>query len=155
MWYKFPHRFETRHCGIALAVLLSTVLSLPAGAAEVWKVNIAKSKFGPSSNTLVLERDKANTANPGASKLLVISNQKIYLAMDEAAYNASSPGIRAVSYSNWRGMKLVQIGDHVRSTDICGFHCQSGVPDPRMTLTFVTKGVDASKDMDTVLALGN
>ena len=54
MWYKFTNRFETRHAGLALAVLLSAALSLPANAAEIWKVNFAKSTFSSGSNTLVL-----------------------------------------------------------------------------------------------------
>ena len=122
MWYKFTNHFETRHAGIALAVLLSAALSLPVNAAEIWKVNIAKSKFGSSSNTLVLERDNGKTTtqgvdangNPTANTFLVISNGKIYLATDEAAYNASSAGIRTVDYTNWRGPNIVRRIDSMR-----------------------------------------
>src|SRR5258707_331760 len=113
------NRFETRYAGIALTVLLSTALSLPAHAAEIWKVNLAKSTFSSGSNTLVLERanGKAPTlgidvkGSPTAGTFLVISNGKIFLAEDEATYATSSgAGVRTVDYAGWRDMKLGQIG---------------------------------------------
>ena len=159
MTCKFTTRFETRYAAIALAALFSAALSLSAHAAEVWKVNFEKSKFSSGSNTLVLDRDigKATTqvdekGNPTASTLLIVSNGGIYLAMDEATYNATHDGVRTVAYPSMPGMKLVQIGDKVRSADYCGFRCQSGLPDRRMTLTFTAKGVDPRGDMSTILA---
>jgi hypothetical protein len=160
MWYKFPNHFETRHAGIALAVLLSAALSLPAHASEIWKVNLAKSKFGSGANTLVLERNSGKATsqgidakgNPNANTFLVISDGKIYMATDEAAYDPSGNGVRRVDYTGWKNMKLVQIGDNVRSTDHCGFRCQAGVPDPRLTLTFTAKG-DVTRQMSNVLVL--
>ena len=158
----YSNRFETRHAAIALTVLLSATLSLPSYAAEIWKVNLAKSTFSSGSNTLVLERDsgKATTqgidakGNPAAGTFLVISNGNIYLAADESASDAtSSTGVRTVDYTGWRDMKLVQIGDKVRSANYCGFACQSGLPERRMTLTFTAKGGDVSKQMSTILVL--
>ena len=142
------NRFETRHAGIALTVLLSAALSLPANAAEIWKVDLAKSTFGSGANTLVLERASGKATQgmelkgtPAPGTFLVISNGKIYLAADESASDAtSSTGVRTVDYTAWKDMKLVQIGDKVRSADYCGFACQSGLPDRRMTLTFTAKG---------------
>ena len=159
MTCKFNTRFETRYAAIALAALFSTALSLSAHAAEVWKVNFEKSKFSSGQNTLVLDRDngKATTqvdekGNPTASTLLIVSNGGIYLAMDEATYNATHNGVRTVDYPSMPGMKLVQIGDKVRSADYCSFACQGGLPDRRKTLTFTAKGVDPRGDMSTILA---
>ena len=156
------NRFETRHAVLALTVLLSAALSLPANAAEIWKVDQAKSTFGAGANRLVLERVSGKAApgmelkgTPATGTFLVISNGKIYLAADESASDAtSSTGVRTVDYSAWKDMKLVQIGDHVRSTDYyCGFRCQSGLPERRMTLTFTAKGVDPSRQMSNILVL--
>jgi hypothetical protein len=155
----YSKRFETRHAVIALSVLLSTALSLPAHAAEIWKVDLAKSTFSSGSNTLVLERASGKAgidakANPASGTFLVISNGNIYLAADESASDAtSSTGVRTVDYTGWKDMKLVQIGEKVRSADYCGFRCQSGLPDSRMTLTFTAKGGDVSKQMSTILVL--
>ena len=157
----YSNRFETRHAAIALTVLLSAALSLPSYAAEIWKVNLAKSTFSSGSNTLVLEKasgkatqDIDTKGNPAAGTFLVISDGKIYLAADESASDAtSSTGVRTVDYTGWRDMKLVQIGDKVRSRDYCGFACQAGLPDRRMTLTFTAMGGDISKQMSTILVL--
>ena len=156
----YTNRFERRYAGIALTVLLSTALALPSHAAEIWKVNMAKSTFSPASNTLVLERASGKATqgidakgNPPASTFLVVSDGKVYLAENDATSETSGNGIRTVDYTSWRDMKLVQIGDHVRSRDYCGFSCQSGLPDRRMTLTFTAKGIDPSKQMSNVLVL--
>jgi hypothetical protein len=162
MWSKFANQFETRHAGIALVVLLSAALSLPANAADIWKINYEKSKFSSGSNTLVLERGSGQATSqsmnpkrdPSASTFLVISDGKVYLATDEAASDVSSSnGVRKVNYTLWRDMKLVQIGYNARSTDYCGFSCQSGQPDKRMTLTFNAKGGDPSDQMRNVVVL--
>jgi hypothetical protein len=156
MTYKFT-RFETQYAAIALAALFSAALSLSAHAAEVWKVNFEKSKFSSGSNTLVLDRDNGKATvdekgNPTANTLLIVSHGRIYLAMDEATYNATHNGVRTVDYPSMPGMKLVQIGDNVRSKDYCGFRCQSGLPDTRMTVTFTAKGLDPRGDISTILA---
>jgi hypothetical protein len=154
----YTNRFETRYAGIALTFLLSTALSLPAHAAEIWKVNLAQSTFSSGSNTLVLERASGKASsqatdakgNPAPGTFLVISNGKIFLAADDAT---SGAGVRTIDYNGWRDMNLVQIGDKVRSADHCGFACQAGLPDRRMTLTFTAKGVDPSKQMSNILVL--
>jgi len=122
---------------------------------------LAKSTFGPGSNTLVLERGSGKATqgidakgDPAANAFLVVANGKIYLAATEAASDAtSSTGVRTVDYTAWKDMKLIQIGDKVRSANYCGFACQSGLPDRRMTLTFTAKGGDPSKQMSTILVL--
>jgi hypothetical protein len=156
-------RFDSRHAGVALAVLIAAVLSLPANAAEIWKVNLAKSKFSSSTNTLVLERDSAKASaqniggntDSGANTFLVIAHRKIYLATDEAASDASNRSVRTVDYTAWRGMKLVQIGEKVRPADICGFSCQAGLRDSRMTLTFTSNGVDPSRQMSKIVVFND
>src|SRR2546423_15452087 len=98
----YSNRFETRHAAIALTVLLSATLSLPSYAAEIWKVNLAKSTFGSGSNTLVLERGNGKPTqgidakgDPAANAFLVVANGKIYLAASETASDAtSSTGVR-------------------------------------------------------------
>jgi hypothetical protein len=156
MTCKFTTRLETRYAAIALAALFSAAMSLSAHAAEVWKVNFEKSKFSSDSNTLVLDRDNRKgvdeKGNPSASTLLIVSNGGIYLAMDEATYNATHNGVRTVAYPSMPGMKLMQIGYNVRYTNYCGFRCQSGLPDTRITVTFTAKGVDPRGDMSTILA---
>ena len=105
----YTNRFETRYAGIALTVLLSTALSLSAHAAEIWKVNIAKSTFSSGSNTLVLERDSGKATTQGidakgdtpASTFLVISNGKIYLAEDGVGSSASH-AFRSPRSHPWR-----------------------------------------------------
>src|SRR5258705_13000940 len=112
----YINRFETRYAGIALTVLLSATLSLPAHAAEIWKVDLTRSTFSSGSNTLVLERasgkappQSIDAKNPTAGTFLVISNGKIFLAADDATYaTSSSSGVRTVDYTGWRDMKLVQ-----------------------------------------------
>ncbi len=159
MWSKFTHH-EARYAGMALSALLVAALSLPAHAAEIWKIDLAKSQFGPGSNTLVLERDSAKATNPGIdakgnpSTFLVISNGKVYLATDPSVSDATSGNVvKTVDYTRWSDMKIVQIGDKVRSTNYCGFACQAGLPDKRMTLTFTAKGMDVSKQMGNILVL--
>ena len=156
----YSKRFETRYAAIALTVLMSAALSLPANAAEIWKVDVAKSTFGSGANRLVLERVSGKATpgmelkgNPATGTFLVISNGKLYLAANESASDAtSSTGVRTVDYTAWKDMKLVQIGDKVRSADHCGFRCQNGLPEGHMTLTFTANG-DVSKQMSTILVL--
>ena len=161
---KFTNRRVTLSAGVVLSVLLGAALSLPAHAAEIWTVNVAKPKFGTSASTLVLERNNGRSAasaadakgNPSASTFLIISSGKLYLATDDADAASSGNGVKTVDYSRWRGMKFVQIGDRVRSADSCGFSCQSGLNQSaviasHMTLTFTGKNVDAGRQMSTTL----
>jgi hypothetical protein len=158
---KFTNRFETRFAGIALATLLGAALSSPAQADETWKINMAKSHFSPTSNTLVLDRARGRATtqitdakgNPTASTFLVLSNGKVYLATDDAAPDAASGG-KAIDYSLWRGMKLVQIGDRALAED-CGYFCKMSRPNDRMTLTFTANGIDVSGRMSDDVAVLN
>jgi len=164
MLSKTNHQFVI--AAFAAVVLAAAVpqAGYAAGAVETgtWKLNVEQSKFGPGANTLVIERAgdaKASTqgnvtsATTSGGTFLVISNGKVYLATDD--YAALSSGIRQVNYSLWRGMRLVQIGDKVRASDYCGFRCQSGLPDNRMTITFIAKdNIDMSKQrMNDIVVL--
>lgn len=157
---KFSNHSLSRYAVVSLIALLSTAFSMPLQAAEMWKVNLAKSSFNAHSNTVVLERvNKAANqsidakADAGAGTFLVVSDGKIYLAADPSA--DFSNGLTTVDYTRWRDMKLVQIGDNVRSVDHCGFRCQFGIADNRLTLTFASRGLDASKYMEKVIVLNN
>jgi hypothetical protein len=124
-------------------------LAMAAPSTGLWKVDIAKSKFGTGSSTVIVERAKASDGT--TRTFLVINGGKAYLAT--AAANASN-GVAAVDYSSWKGMKLVQIGANVRAKEECYVRCQFGVPSARMILTFRT--VNAGRQpMADLLALAN
>jgi hypothetical protein len=149
MW----HKHSVTLTSAAVAALLTAALSWPAQAAEVWRVNVEKSKFSSSTNTLVLDRFMGKpsaqivaSGNPAAGTFLVIAGGKVYLAADQSA-DAWGTGIKTVDYTRWMDMKLVQIGDHVRSLDYCSFRCQAGLADRRKTLSFIAKGGDPSERM--------
>src|SRR5258705_11148449 len=94
------NRLETRHAAFALTVLMSAALSLPANAAEIWKVDMAKSTFGVGANTLVLERASGNAtqATSAAGTFLVISNGRLYVAAHESPSDeTSSTGVRLIA----------------------------------------------------------
>ena len=98
MWYKSTAYCVPKRRTIGLAVLLSTAFLLPAHAADVWKIDLARSKFSASGNTLVLDRVQASTDSTAATgnsttgSFLVISNGNLYMATDETAATAWSPG---------------------------------------------------------------
>jgi len=151
VWSEITDLFKARYTRTALAALIGVSWALSAHAAEVWKLNVEKSKFSSSANTLVMDRYTGKMSGPDGDakgvpapkKFLIISNGKLYLATDATAYDAlSGNGARAVDYTRWKDMNIVEIGDNVRSVDFCGFSCQRGLPDNRMTLTFKAKGVD-------------
>jgi hypothetical protein len=155
MWNK-PTLSARKYCGIALSLLLSSALSLPAHAMENWKVNMAKSHFSSGVNTLVLERDTGSPNAPGKAaggSFVVISGDKVYVAKDESAFDAASGKFKTVDYNRWRDMKIVQIGEKVRTNDYCSFHCQAGHPEPHRTLTFIAVGGDPSPRMRDIVVL--
>lgn len=158
MWSK-PALLSSKHYGrFALMVLLTSALSLPVHAMERWKVNMAKSHFSSGSNTLVLERDTgapgaAATAKAAAGSFLVIAGDNVYLATDEAALDAATGKIRTVDYSRWKDMKIVRLGEKVRSDDYCSFRCQTGHPDNHRTLTFRSTAGDPSEKMNSIVVL--
>lgn len=135
---------------LTLAVALPEASSAKtASDVAIWTINLAKSKFGPESNTLVLERSRqgamaarqSSNANTAGGSFLVISNGSVYMATDAQAYDAA-PGVKRVDYNAWRSMKLVLLGDKVQTNAYCSFRCQQGLADNRsVTLTFASKGV--------------
>jgi hypothetical protein len=138
----------------ALAAALPTAVSAQNTAKmDVWTVNMTKSTLGPASGTLVLEQQKppVDTAGyPASHSFLLVSNGKLYLATDNAS---SGTGAKNAAYSRWTGMKLSQIGNEVKSGDVCGFRCQSGLTDRRpMTIVFKTTAAtgDAMRDVNAI-----
>ena len=144
----------------AIAAALSLAASiLPAHADEIWNINHAKSHFGPGNNMLILERGKlpatndATTGRSASAAFLVITGDKVYMAVDEEAI-ASGSAVRKVDYSRWNGMKLTLIGDHLRRDDYCSLSCQSGVRPNTVTLHFTAAaGTDPADTMGTVVAV--
>jgi hypothetical protein len=148
-------KYQNMISGIGIAALMGATMALPAHADEIWKINYARSHFGPSANTLVLQRvNSGGNTSLGVSargSFLVISGGKIYMAVDEQAL-ASDPAVRKVDYTRWRDMKLVEIGDHIRS-GYCDFRCQSGFSNNEVTLTFVAHGNDPTDTMQNMIAV--
>jgi hypothetical protein len=104
-----------------------------------WKIDVAKSHFGPERNTMVIERaSSGGDAKDASNTFIVIANGKVYVATAPEASDAN--GVRKVDYGHWRNMKLVQVGENAKSADLCGFQCQSGLVENRLTLSF--KGVN-------------
>jgi hypothetical protein len=50
-------------------------------------------------------------------------------------------------------MKIVQIGEKVRTDDFCDFHCQAGHLETHRTLTFSAIGGDPTSKMGSVIVL--
>ena len=66
---------------------------------------------------------------------------------------SDSKGVKLVDYAGMvRDGKAVLIGTNARSTDHCGFRCQTGLPDPRLTLTFTAVNA-AGQQINDMLAL--
>jgi len=100
-----------------------------------WKIDIAKSHFGPEKNTMVIERATSSSADANAgSTFVVIAAGKVYLATAPEAYDAQ--GVKKIEYGHWKDMKLLQVGENAKSIDLCGFLCQSGHVEDHLTLTF-------------------
>lgn len=139
---------------------MATAMALPAHADEIWNINYTKSHFGPAANTLVLEHGNlpspAETApaKPASASFLVITGDKVYMAVDEQALASGNP-IRKVDYTRWNTMKLVLIGDHPRNVDeYCGLRCQSGIPANAITFHFTAvEGKDPSDTMHEMVAV--
>ncbi len=84
-----------------------------------WKIDVAKSKFGPERNTMVIERADASSsagANGTSNTFVVIANGKVYIATSSEAYDTiSSNGAKKIDYSRWKDMRLVQVGENAQS----------------------------------------
>jgi len=159
MCFKSLHRMTARHTGFALSLLLASAFSLPANATEKWNINIAKSHFSAGTNTLVLERNtssaeagKVQPGNAANGHFLVIAGDKVYLATDETAFEASG-AIKTVDYNRWKQMKMTLIGEKVHSNDFCIFRCMTGHQENRRTVTFTAVGGDPSSQMSGLIAL--
>jgi len=157
MWSHPTLRSTRNYCGIALIAFLSSALSLPASAMEKWKINMDKSHFSEGSNTLALDRvtnSPTTAGRPAGGTFVVIAGDKVYLATDQAAFDAASgKTIKPVDYTRWKDMKIVQIGERVRTNDYCDFHCQAGHLESHRTVTFTAVGGDPSPQMRNVVVL--
>ncbi len=149
--------FTARRTLFSALTALTLAAALPqAGLAAttsddgIWKVDAAKSNFSSGSATLTLER--AESVNPAAGSFIVISKGSVYRVTGATA--SDGKGVQQVDYARMtREGKAVLIGTKVRSTGLCGFRCQSGLPEPRMTLTFrPTSG--AGQQINDMLAEG-
>ena len=102
-----------------------------------WKIDVAKSHFGPDYSTIVIERaDTSSGAHSASGNFVVISNGNVYLATAPEGYGAKN-----VDYSGWKDMRLVQVGEKAQSIDPCMFRCLTGVVERWMTLRF--RNIDA------------
>lgn len=160
MWFKFD-TIQFQPGGVALAVLLSAAGAVPAHAAEMWKVNMARSKFSAGPNTLVLERYNGPASAPVVDtngkpiqRVLIISNSKLYIAKEAAAADAlAGKGFRTVADTAPKGPNVVQIGANAHSTDHCDFRCQGGLAPRTITLAFDASGVDPRDMMSDAIVL--
>ena len=105
----------------------------------VWKIDMARSQFGPTSNTLTIARD-GQALNHAANPVIVISKHNVYLAKGAPAQAMlSSTAFQTVGYAGSGGGEIVLIGMNARISDYCNFRCQLGLADGRpMTVTFKT-----------------
>ena len=109
----------------------SSTITLSAGA---WKIDAAHSHFGPDYSTMVIERASASSGdNAGSNTFVVVTDGKVYLATAAEAF--ASNGAKKIDYSDWKDMKLVQVGENAQSIDPCQT-CLSGLAEKRLTLRF-------------------
>jgi hypothetical protein len=97
-----------------------------------WKVDTAHSKFSGGMATLTLSRVEGT--NPAAGAFIVVSKGNVYRLTGAGA--DGSKGVNPVDYTLISEGRAVLIGTKAQSTDHCRFRCQSGLPDPRVTMTF-------------------
>jgi len=133
--------FTARRTLFSALTALALAAALPqAGLAAstssgdgIWRVDAAKSSFNSGSAALTLER--AESVNPAAGSFIVISKGSVYRVTGATA--SDGKGVRQVDYARMtKEGAAVLIGTNARSADRCGFRCQGGLPEPRMTLTF-------------------
>jgi hypothetical protein len=99
---------------LALAAILPQAgLAQSNGDAGIWRVNMARSTFGPSYNTMVIERmPSAGAAGNGA--FVVISGGYVYRV------NGAARGME-----NWKDMDLEMIGYDARASSTCRSRCEA------------------------------
>jgi hypothetical protein len=117
------------------AVLLGSALSqaLAADSDGIWKVDAAKSSFSSGAATLSIER-VAEVAS-GAGAFIVVSEGNVYLVTGASA--SDNRGTRQVDYDRMTTQgKAVLLGKNARSRDVCGFRCQGGLPERKISLSF-------------------
>ena len=118
---------------LVLAAALPQVAFAAPSDAGIWQVKPAQSKSRSGSVTLTIERVKG--VNPTAGSFIVISKGSVYLLTGAAA--SYSKGLNQVNYGRMtKDGRAVLIGMNVRSVGHCGFLCQGGLPETRLTLTF-------------------
>jgi hypothetical protein len=136
----------------ALVALALTATLPQAGFAAIseagtWKVDPTKSKFAFGSAALNIHRVEGASAVTG--EFIVVSKGNVYLV---TGAGDSKGGAKPVDYSNMSAAKGVLIGTNARTTDYC-LHCQYGVPQKSVTLTF--RAVDATgKQINDMIAFG-
>ena len=110
----------------------------PVSITGSWKINVARSHFGPDRNSMVIDRaGTSDNSQDGSRTFVVISNGKVYLATSSEAFDKiTGNGVKKVDYSRWKDMKLVQVGENAKAADICSFRCQTGTAEDHLTLTF-------------------
>ena len=126
-----------RNVTLTLAALVLAAVIPQAGFAATsdegtWKVDTAHSKFIGGVATLTLGRPEG--ANPAAGAFIVISKGNVYQVTGAAIYD--SKGVKPVDYALMSEGRAVLIGTKAQASDHCRFRCQSGLPDPRVTMTF-------------------
>ena len=132
---------------VTLAALILAPAMPQAGFAQtgspegVWKIDLARSQFGPKSNTLTVAKD-GQALNHTANPVIVISKGNVYLATGAPAQaTLASKAFQTVGYTGSGSGKLVLIGMKAHISDYCNFRCQLGLVDSRpMTLSFKTVG---------------
>jgi len=139
---------------LVLAIAIPQIAFAAGSNVEIWKVDPAKSNFSSASATTTLSIERVGAANPTAGRFIVISkNRSVYLVTGAAA--SDSKGVKPVDYTGMmRDGKAVLLGTNAQSADHCGFRCQSGLPDNRMTLTFKAANGAAPQINDTLASDG-
>jgi hypothetical protein len=116
---------------ILASALPTAALATPSDG--IWKVNPAKSSFSSGYTTLVIDRTR--DAHRGAGAFIVVSDGNVYLVTSATAQD--NRGAQQVNYARMASEgKAVLIGRNAKSTGICGFRCQGGLPELHMTLSF-------------------
>jgi len=130
----FVNTTAARHTLISALTALALSAGLPQAALGAtsdgtWKVDAAKSSFSSGSAALSIER--VTDGSSGAGSVIVVSKRNVYLVTGATAYDRRGDYSRMATQG-----KAVLIGKDARSMDACGFRCQGGLPEAKMTLRF-------------------
>lgn len=120
-----------RRAGFGLSLLVGVFSQ--AAFADNWTINMDRSKFGPTGNTLALERhiSPRPAAKSVSGNTVVIQNGGIYLARPGAPLELIGTGVHA-------------IGD-------CGWVCKNSQPNTRLVLGFNSTGAGPHDMGDAVV----